>query len=295
MRPIAPGQAAPLWFVDAVAQVPESGSVEVLGAQIAWRAWGDTRLPGVVLVHGAGGNSRWWDHIGPLLASDHRVVALDLSGHGDSAWRDEYGLDVWAQEIRGAWRVAGGSGPWTVVGHSMGGFPALKVGTRAESSLKAVVCVDSAVRDVPDPAIQRRHAVAAKPRSRYASAAEATSRFRLVPSQPALAYVTDHIAAHSVRERDGTWGWKFDSRIFTRESQSLALLEGLTVPVAFLNGEFGLVGPEIDAQVRERVPPGTPMVRIPQAGHHCMLDQPIALVTALRCLVAVQGTGRRVG
>ena len=46
-----------------------------------------------MLVHGGAAHSRWWDHIGPLLADGRLVVAIDLSGHGDSARRESYSLD----------------------------------------------------------------------------------------------------------------------------------------------------------------------------------------------------------
>ena len=54
---------------------------------------------GIVLVHGGAAHSRWWDHIGPLLAADRRVVAIDLSGHGDSGRRESYSFDAWAGEM----------------------------------------------------------------------------------------------------------------------------------------------------------------------------------------------------
>ena len=55
-----------------------------------------------MLVHGGAAHSRWWDHIAPMLTEGWRVVAVDLSGHGDSDRRDHYSLDTWAREDR--WR-----------------------------------------------------------------------------------------------------------------------------------------------------------------------------------------------
>lgn len=38
--------------------------------------------PVVVLIHGLGANHEDWRHVVPLLAEDHRVLAVDLPGFG---------------------------------------------------------------------------------------------------------------------------------------------------------------------------------------------------------------------
>jgi len=39
-------------------------------------------------------------------------------------------------------------------------------------------------------------------------------------------------------------------------------------------------------QVAKFIPPGTPQIAIPDSEHHVMVDQPLALVAALRALLA---------
>ena len=43
---------------------------------------------------------------------------------------------------------------------------------------------------------------------------------------------------------------------------------------------------DVVAYTREHAPPGTPFFAIPEAEHHLMLDQPLAVVSALRGLLA---------
>ena len=88
----------------------------VADAPVAYRAWGEPGGRGIVLVHGGAAHSRWWDHIGPLLASDRRVVAIDLSGPGDSGRRPSYSLDRWADEVLAVAEDAGIAAPPTVIG-----------------------------------------------------------------------------------------------------------------------------------------------------------------------------------
>src|SRR5260370_32852172 len=84
----------PAWFSAALADAPQERVTTAEGAAISYRVWGRPDDRGIVLVHGGGAHSRWWDHIGPLLAKGWRVAALDLSGHGDSGRRDSHTLDT---------------------------------------------------------------------------------------------------------------------------------------------------------------------------------------------------------
>ena len=89
----------PAWFSAALDAAVQEGTTTVDGASIAYRAWGDPDGRSIVLVHGGAAHSRWWDHIAPMLTDGWRVVAVDLSGHGDSDRRDRYSLDTWAREV----------------------------------------------------------------------------------------------------------------------------------------------------------------------------------------------------
>lgn len=60
----------------------------------------------------------------------------------------------------------------------------------------------------------------------------------------------------------------------------------MTCRVALFRAEDGLVTPDIGAYMYERLGRRAPVVEIPEAGHHMMLDQPLSLLTALRTLLA---------
>ncbi|MGG7510563.1 alpha/beta fold hydrolase [Plantibacter sp. YIM 135249] len=61
-------------------------TVSTSDGDVSALVWGDT-APEVVFLHGAGLNAHTWD--GTLLALGVPAIALDLPGHGDSAWRDD--------------------------------------------------------------------------------------------------------------------------------------------------------------------------------------------------------------
>ncbi|MFG2774268.1 alpha/beta fold hydrolase [Streptomyces sp. NPDC048350] len=102
---------------------PEVRTVTVDGVRLAYRVWGDEDAPPVVLVHGRGGSSADWTRIGEELATDRRVYAVDLRGHGLSDWTGPYGFDAFRDELHGFLKALDLGGA-DVVAHSMGGAAA---------------------------------------------------------------------------------------------------------------------------------------------------------------------------
>jgi pimeloyl-ACP methyl ester carboxylesterase len=278
--------SGPTWFSAALADAPQERLATFEGAAISYRAWGQPGDRGIVLVHGGAAHSRWWDHIGPLLAHGWRVIALDLSGHGDSGRRDSYSLDMWAREVLAVIADDGITVPPVVIGHSMGGFVTLRLASLVGSGVAGAVAIDSPVRDLTpeDNAARQRRAFG--PLRVYPTCQAAVARFHPVPDQPVLAYIADHVAATSIRPVEGGWTWKFDPHIFTRQQFTPELLTRLDCRVALFRAEHGIVTRQLSEVMYDRLGRVAPVVEIPAAGHHIMLDQPIALVAALRTLLS---------
>lgn len=283
-----PSIPAPEWFRLALVAPVTVSTVEVDGCQIAYRHWGDPRHQAVVLVHGGGAHSRWWDHVAPLLTDGRSVYALDLSGHGDSGRRPDYSFSQWAREILTVAALSMSEGPAVVVAHSMGGWAAIEAAAIAGDDLKGIVVVDTPIRERSPEEDEARSQSAFGPLRLYTTAEEAMSRFHPVPDQPnLLPYVIDHVARTSMRQVPGGWMWKFDPNFVLRQGQpDSGALGRIRSRFALLRAEFGLVTPEIDIFLRLRLPDDAVVVEIPQAYHHVMLDQPLSLVTAVRALLA---------
>jgi pimeloyl-ACP methyl ester carboxylesterase len=130
-----------------------------------------------------------------------------------------------------------------------------------------------------------------RPRT-YTDPDEALRRFRTVPPQEHyLDYVMDHVGRRSLKPVDDGWQWKFDRRIFEQFAGSmrgvaLPYLPRVVCRLALLRSENGLVTPDIGLSMYEQLGRVAPVIEIPEAGHHAMLDQPLILLTALRTLLA---------
>ncbi|MFI7008792.1 alpha/beta fold hydrolase [Streptomyces sp. NPDC050145] len=276
----------PAWFTSALATPVDIATVTVDGARISYRTYGPQDQPGIILVHGGSAHARWWDHIAPLLASDRRVAAIDLSGHGDSDWRRNYSLDLWADEVMAVAADAGIDGPPVIVGHSMGGFVTWTAAERYGSSLAGAITIDSPVHDLTPEQIAARERRAFGPANVYPSQEAAMARFRPVPAQDTvLPYVREHLARTSVRRSAAGWSWKFDRRIFTSPRMSRTVLKPFMCRTTLVRSSNGLVPTSMGSMIRDRLH-AAPVIEIPDAGHHVMLDQPLCLVTALRATLA---------
>src|SRR4029079_3801942 len=87
--------------------------------------WGDGE-PELVLVHGGAQNAHTWDTV--ALALDRPLVALDLPGHGHSAWRDDHDYRPATTAIAIAAAIeALAPQAQAVVGMSLGGLTCLAV------------------------------------------------------------------------------------------------------------------------------------------------------------------------
>jgi pimeloyl-ACP methyl ester carboxylesterase len=275
---------APEWFRQAVADRPAVREVLVEGTPVHYRVWGADDAPGVLLVHGGAAHSGWWDHVAPRLTG-RRVVAVDLSGHGDSGRREAYDGHLWAREVVAAGAAEGLRRP-VVVGHSMGGWVAAAVGAEHGDAVAGVAVVDSPLNDAPPDEARLRER--RRPHRLYASAEEAMEHFRTLPPQDVvLPFVREHVARGSLRAVEGGWTWKFDPGMFGSRLLLRDLLPQLAVPAALFRCEHGLVGAGMAAEMSRLVPGGMPVIDLPDAGHHPMLDRPLALVAALRTLLAV--------
>jgi pimeloyl-ACP methyl ester carboxylesterase len=288
--PIHP--SAPAWFREALAVPFENGSAEVEGVPIHFLAWGEAGRRGLVFVHGGGAHAHWWTHVAARFARDFRVVAVDLSGHGDSGHRDVYALDTWTDEVVAVAEDAGIDGPPVVVGHSMGGFVSIATAARHGDRCAGVVVCDSPVTE-PDPEIGAFHLKEAFGRPRtYPTIADALARHRTVPSQEHyLDYVMDHVGRRALKPVEGGWQWKFDRRIFEQfatgmRSIALPYLADVRCRLALLRSEHGLVTEDIGAFMYDQLGRVTPVMELPEAGHHPMLDVPLILLTALRAFLA---------
>lgn len=296
---------APQWFEDHIAQTSEEQEIEVAGAPIRYLTWGERGRPGLILVHGGRAHARWWAPLAPFFADQFRIAAFHIGGMGRSGWRESYSLQTMVQEL---FAVAEAAGLYDVtrpiaVGHSFGGYVVLGAVEEAGERLKGAVIVDSPIMP-PDPdegyhfSRKTPETEPVRPNKVYETEAEALARFRFLPNQPCdNLFLVDYIARTALKraplpeapEKSG-WTWAFDPAMgrnfdlhFKRD-----LFLAARCPLAFIyGGKSAFSSEETFAHLRQQTGGRAPIVMIPNAHHHIMMDEPVGFVSALRSLFSV--------
>ncbi len=105
---------------------------------------GDPRGSPIVLIHCYTCSMKWWDKLSPLLTAEHRVIRVDLLGHGGSEKpKAGYAIEDQARGVAEALSELDVDRA-IVVGHSLGGTVATALATESPDLVAGVVDIDQA-------------------------------------------------------------------------------------------------------------------------------------------------------
>lgn len=119
------------------------------GPDLNVREYGPPGDRAVVLLHGYSASIEWWQKVAPALAAGHRVIAIDLVGHGGSEapdGADAYRSDEQAAAVHRALEALGVRHA-ILVGHSMGGSVAAELARQYPDLVERVVVSDTPAAD----------------------------------------------------------------------------------------------------------------------------------------------------
>jgi len=310
LNDLTPAITSPSPWLQAAFSIPRvTGTVRVEGCDVNFFRWGDPKKPGIVMLHGFLAHARCWAFIAPYIASDYHVVAYDMSGMGDSGWRTDYNEDGRVRELLA---VCEGTGLFNhpqkpkIIAHSYGARVATNAVTANPNAFSGLIICDLMVIR---PTILAANAERFKPpgsqdpnrKNRiYPNLEAAKERFVLAPPQavehPEL---FDFMAYHSLKPVTGGWQWKFDPRVFAPAKNStldwgkigeqVVAVPGRKVMIygkesTLFNADSVSYIRELEVELKQ---PTMPIIEIPNARHHLMLDQPMAVLSTLRTVLAL--------
>ena len=278
------------WFNESLLSTPTENFVEVEGAKIHYLTWGDTKNPGLFFIHGFSANAHWWDFIAPAFIEDYCVVAIDLSGSGDSDHRETYSQEMYANEIKAVCDEMGWESA-DFIAHSMGGSISLNATSIYPEIFKSLYLLDSIVILPPD---KVRNYSSNRSMIRadfiYKDEASAIESFRLIPPQPCRnEFLLNHIAINSYKQTEEGWLLKSDGKMMkTYQSKDLTeTLMAIQCPIYIVYGLMSQIFTQeiLDYTVYVGNIPPERVIGVPGTMHHLFVDDPLSVIEELKKLL----------
>lgn len=254
------------------------------GREMSALRWGSGE-PRVVFLHGGAQNAHTWDTVA-LALRPLPVLAVDLPGHGRSAWRDDRRYDPTANALDVARAVAQlAPGAALVVGMSLGGLTAAALAAARPDLVRRLVLVDITPGVTAEKA-KEIHDFIEGPQS-FGSFSEIFDRTVEFNPTRTPGSLRRGILHNAHRTPDGTWQWNYDRRPLSDDS--MAAFGGLWDAIATIGAPLllvrGSLSPVVDdadvAELRRRSPHARVTV-VDGAGHSVQGDQPLVLADLIR-------------
>lgn len=257
--------------------------------EISALRWGGTQ-PRVIFLHGGGQNAHTWDTV--IVGLGEPALAVDLPGHGHSSWREDgdYSPQHNAEALAPVLRELA-PGAEFVVGMSLGGLTAIRLGALAPELVDELVLIDVT------PSALQRHSEMTKEQQGTVALMQGEREF---PSFQAMLDLTVAAAPHrevkalrrgvfhNSRQLDnGNWTWRYDAiRVFPDFSTLWDDVDALSAPVTLVRGgSSGFVNDDDVAELSRRAAHFRGAHVVENSGHSVQSDQPRVLIDLLRRVV----------
>jgi pimeloyl-ACP methyl ester carboxylesterase len=243
--------------------------------------------PALVFVHCGGCERGFWDGQMAHFATKHRVVALDLAGHGQSgSGRKDWTMSAFGEDVVSVVEALGLKRV-VLIGHSLGGPAVLEAARRMPGRVAGLVLVDTLVDFEQRPAAEEMEKYLAALQADYRATVTAMVSqllFSASTPEPVKARVLE--AVLSAPQEIGV--------AVTRSSAAydpLPALREIKAPIRAINSDLF----PTNVEGNRRYVPGYQVAIMKGVGHYLMLEQPEAfnalLAEALRELA--RSGGRR--
>jgi len=234
--------------------------------------------PLLVLVHGITENRHSWDPITADLAATHRVLRVDLRGHGESPYADAYDVASLAADIAPLVDE-----PPLIVGHSLGGTVVTAYASQFET--RGVVNIDQTLNLAPMQAglLQQAELLRGEAFPMVMDALFDSLRGQV---DDAGWQRLSELRRYDQSVVLGIWGIMLDNSAEELAAAVSAMTAGIDVPYLALNG-FDL-GPDYADWLTEQIP-GAVVETWNGVGHYPQLVHPADFLARLAAFEAELG------
>ncbi len=227
----------------------------------------------VVMLHSGGMSSRQWRRAAEHLAPSYRVLTPDFVGYGDSGeWPEGERFEL-ADEIEATEALVRGLGePAHLVGHSYGGFVALKVAAASPAAVRSLAVYEPVAFGVLDGWADGK-AIAELARDEGGFAGEGGEGAREAFLRRFIDYWSGEGAWDALRPaardefRRGAGKLAQEVRGLLADRTPLAAYAAVAAPTLVLSGELSPPDARRVAELIAGAVPGARLERLAAAGH----------------------------
>jgi pimeloyl-ACP methyl ester carboxylesterase len=271
--------------------------LEINGLRLRYLEWGRPEALPIVCVHGYTSSAEAFNAVARRLEDRAHLVAMDVRGHGESAWSPD-GAYQYADQAGDLAALADQLGieRFVLIGTSMGGVIAMVYASQHADRLRGLVLNDIGP-EVEAGSSRITGLVRSRPAD-FASLDEAMQYRRETSPITAARPLEDQeeTARGVLRERpDGRWTWKMDPAYIEQRIARGApvrpplwpALETLPCPTQVVWGTDSDVLSEAQAKRMAAALPKGELVSVPGVGHAPTLIEPPVLAALDRLLATV--------
>ena len=257
--------------------------------------------PPLVLLHGFTGSSHSWAGISDDLAGQHRVIAVDLIGHGASAAPDDpdrYAFGAVVDDLAALSRELD-LAPATWLGYSMGGRLALALAVRWPELVSDLILESATpgIEDAPERAARAASDEALATRIEEDGIPAFVQEWEDLPLWQSQRRLPPAVLARqrNIRLQNRAAGLANALRGMGqgRQEPLWQSLKEIDIPVLLIAGALDAKFAEIAMSMGDHLPQATVAI-VPNAGHAVHLEQPrrfVALVQGFQRRVVPAGAG----
>jgi pimeloyl-ACP methyl ester carboxylesterase len=276
---------------------PTAKSLTVNGLRLRYLEWGRADALPVVCVHGYTSSAEAFNAVARRLEDRAHLVAMDVRGHGESAWSPE-GAHQYADQAGDLAALVDqlGLDRFVLIGTSMGGIIAMAYAAQHADRLRGLVIND--IGPDAEAGSSRITGIVGSRPADFASLDEAMEYRRQSSPITAGRPLEDQreTALGVLRQRpDGRWAWKMDPAYIEQRVKRGAparpalwpALEILPCPTQVIWGTDSDVLSEAQAKRMAAALPKGELVSVPGVGHAPTLVEASALAALDRLLAVV--------
>lgn len=269
---------------------PVDRTIAVNGLKIHYVEWGSAEKPPLVLLHGIARVAHSFDHLAPHFADRFRVIAIDMRGHGDSAWdpQGSYMVEDYTKDIAAIVRELKLK-DMVLWGNSTGGRVVQMIAGQMPELVRAVI-VEDVGPERPREVSNRRADRMAKEADGWATFDDLYAQAQKENPRTPEAILKPFVQHASKRRDDGRIVWKRDPAILNGfvPTELWATVKKIRAPLIYvLGGASNIVPPQTQMDIRQELKQSE-IVMMPGLGHYPSDEKPAEFIAIVERFLAAQ-------